>query len=410
MKCLIRHGGLWLLMFFCWLPAASAQTGPENKTISQILITNVGPAAASEPLVRANLSVQVGDTFNRAAVNKDIVNLYSTGFFNNIRAVTNEDDHGVVLTYVLQGKLRLTGILFEGNTKFSNSKLLKKVTSKPGDPINEMKLFTDEQEIETMYEKSGYTGTKVKYRITNPDEHAGTAGVTFEVTEAPKIRIVAVDFTGAHAFSQKKLRKVIKTRRHWMFSWLTRSGIFKQDQFEDDQDKLAEFYRNEGYIDFEITKINITHPTPTTMRIEFVIYEGNQYKVGAVSFKGNKLFTTAQIVQGLKDLHAFKPLEDQIGPHGLEADAGMIFKPESLEHDIKGVEGFLWRQGLHRRPERPHAERAPHSKHRNRHDGPGIQHRRGAEIIHRENRNPRQRQNQGQGHPARTVGLARRRI
>jgi outer membrane protein insertion porin family len=345
MKCSIRHGGLWLLMFFCWLPAAFGQTGLENKPISQILITNVGPAAASEPLVRANLSVQVGDMYNRAAVDKDVINLYATGFFNNIRIGTSQDEHGVVLTYILQGKLRLTGIAFEGNTKFSNAKLLKKVTSKPGDPINEMKLFTDEQELETLYEKSGYTGTKVIYRITNPDEHTGTAGVTFEVTEAPKIRIVAVEFTGAHAFSQKKLRKVIKTRRHWMFSWLTRSGVFKQEQFEDDQDKLGDFYRNEGYIDFEITKINITHPTPTRMNIEFVIYEGTQYKVGAVTFKGNKLFTTGQIVTGLKDLHAFNRSKLKIGVHGLEADSGMILKPDSLDHDIHAVEDFYGARG-----------------------------------------------------------------
>src|SRR5258708_11167302 len=133
--------------------------------------------------------------YNRATVDKDILNLYATGFFYNIRVGTSQDEHGVVLTYILQGKLRLTGIAFEGNTKFSNAKLLKKVTSKPGDPIDERKLFTDGQELETLYEKSGYTGTRVKYRITNPDERTGTAGVTFEVTEAPKIRIVAVGFT-----------------------------------------------------------------------------------------------------------------------------------------------------------------------------------------------------------------------
>src|SRR5258708_29510151 len=124
-------------MFFCGLPAALGQTGLKNKPISQILITNVGPAAASEPLVRANLSVQVGDIYNRATVDKDVLNLYATGFFNNIRVGTNQDENGVVITYILQGKLRLTGIAFEGHTNFSNAKLLKKVTSQPGDPIHE---------------------------------------------------------------------------------------------------------------------------------------------------------------------------------------------------------------------------------------------------------------------------------
>ena len=29
-----------------------------------------------------------------------------------------------------------------------------------------------------------------------------------------------------------------------MFSWITGSGVFKDEQFEDDKEKLAEFYRN----------------------------------------------------------------------------------------------------------------------------------------------------------------------
>ena len=40
------------------------------------------------------------------------------------------------------------------------------------------------------------------------------------------------------------------------------------------------FTANEGYIDFEIKDIKITNPTPRTMKIEFVIEEGNLYKVG----------------------------------------------------------------------------------------------------------------------------------
>ena len=55
----------------------------------------------------------------RASVDKDVLSLYATGFFLNIRVSDQMTDKGVELTYVLQGKLKLTGINFEGNTKFS---------------------------------------------------------------------------------------------------------------------------------------------------------------------------------------------------------------------------------------------------------------------------------------------------
>ena len=78
-----------------------------------------------------------------------------------------------------------------------------------------------------------------------------------------------------------------------MWSWLTGNGVFKQDEFDDDQDALAEFYRNHGYLDFEIKDVKFEHPTTNTMVIRFYVYEGRQYKVGSVKFTGNKIFSDA---------------------------------------------------------------------------------------------------------------------
>ncbi len=200
MKLLIRHGGLWLLLFLCWLPAASAQTGYEK--ITSIVVTNVGPKVASDELIRANIHVKTGDTYIPASVDQDVLNLYATGFFSNIRVTDQRVDSGVILTYILQGKFRLTGISFEGNTKFSTPKLTKKLTSKIGDPLDERKLFNDCLEIQKMYEKAGYQRTTVKYVLGNFDYEAGRANVTFQVVETPKIKIAEVDFTwrvGVHA-------------------------------------------------------------------------------------------------------------------------------------------------------------------------------------------------------------------
>ncbi|MDB6121900.1 MAG: outer membrane protein [Pedosphaera sp.] len=336
----MRRGGLFLFLLLAWVPLSSGQD-----KVAQIVVTNVGPAVVSEDLVRANIHVKVGDPYVRTSVDDDVKNLYATGFFYNIQVLDKLTDQGVVLTYILQGKLRLTSIKFEGNTKYSVTKLMKKVTSKIGEPLDERKLFSDSQEIQKMYQKSGYPRTTVKYVINNYDEAAGRASVTFEIQESPKIKIVEVDFTGANAFTQKRLRKVIKTRKHWLFSWITRSGIFKEDQFDEDKEKLADFYRNKGYIDFEIKDIKITNPTPRTMKIEFVINEGTLYKVGAVTFKGNLLFSTNDIFNGLKLQHERSRSKKAIGPHGLEADAGMTFTPDALADDIHAVEDFYGSRG-----------------------------------------------------------------
>ena len=191
-------------MILCWL--VTSGYGQVGQTIKKIDIRHVGPAAASESLIRANIRVKEGETYVRTSVDDDVRSLYSTGFFYNIRVATEPADGGINLVYVLQGKPILTEINFEGNTKYSRKKLLKKVTSKVGEPLDERKLHLDALEIEKMYQKSGYQRTTVTPQPKIENEAAGRGTVTFEIAEAPKVKIEDVEFVGANAFSQRKLR------------------------------------------------------------------------------------------------------------------------------------------------------------------------------------------------------------
>ena len=253
----VSHGlraTLTLLILCAAVLTASAQFAATAPKIARITISHVGPATVSEELIRANIRSRVGEPFVMATADDDVKSLYATGLFYNIRVARETTDDGLVVTYLVQAKPRLTEIKFSGNKKYKNEKLLKKCSSKVGDPLDEQKLFTDAQEIEKKYQKSGYPGTKVKY-VLNIEESTGRGTATFEIAESRKMKIERVDFVGATAFTQKELRKTIKTRDYWMFSWLTGSGVYKADQFDEDRDRLAEFYRNRGYIDFEIRNV-----------------------------------------------------------------------------------------------------------------------------------------------------------
>ena len=104
--------------------------------VSRIEIKHVGPPAASDALIRANIRIKPGDVYRPEATIDDINNLYGTGFFYNIRVAQDPaEDGGVVLTYIVQGKPRLTDIKIQGNKKISTSKIKKKITSKIGEPL-----------------------------------------------------------------------------------------------------------------------------------------------------------------------------------------------------------------------------------------------------------------------------------
>jgi outer membrane protein insertion porin family len=336
---------LLCLLLAAFAPISSGQTS--SLTIAKVLIEHVGPATVSDTFIRAHIRVKPGDQYQPVAVDDDVHSLYATGLFRNVQVTLDTSPQGLVLTYKVQANPRITEIRFEGNQKFTDAKLRRKISSKEGEPFDEQKVFTDSQDIQKMYQKVGYSGTTVKYTYT-VDEAAGRATVTFHIHETPREKIVRVDFAGARAFSQRRLRRVIKTRKHWIFSWLTGSGVFKEEQFEDDKERLAQFYYDHGYIDFRIKNVQFLHPTPHKMVIRFLIDEGTQYKVGAIKFTGNQIFSTTQITNGLRHLPRIQTdvtKKPKLGPNGLPMDVGDTFTPQGMRDDIQAVEDFYGARG-----------------------------------------------------------------
>ena len=352
MKFFFRLFAIWLLLACAVSGWSQEALGPK---IERVDIQFIGPASVSEQFVRSHVHLKPGDTYLENATEPDIHALYATGQFYNIRIALQPAANGEVdLSYIVQVKPRLTEIKIVGNVRMSTSKIRKKITAKVGQPLDEEQLFTDRQAITDLYEKKGFPGTTVKY-VTDIDEAAGTGAATFQITEGKKIKITRIEFVGAASFSQHKLRHQLKTRQRWMFSWITQSDNFKEDQFEDDKEALGDFYRNHGFLDFEIKDVRFVYPTPNTMVIQIIIYEGKQYRVGAITFTGTALLPQDAIRPDYKPGPAPKPKYGEAWfawsrAKKLNKDfsmkSGGIFTPDGLNiTNVTAIEDFYGSMG-----------------------------------------------------------------
>ncbi len=328
---------IWVWMVW-WVPSASAQLiGP---TITQISIRFVGPPNVSEDFIRANIRLKAGEPFTRPAADQDTVTLYQTGYFFKIQILADDHAGGVSLTYVVQGKPILADLKIIGNVHMSLKKVKKKVTSKVNQTLDERKLFDDALSIKELYEKAGYEKTTVEVLPPVVDEAAGRGSATIVIHESAKVKIKNVVFENVGTnFTQHALRKVLKnTRRRWMFSWLTGSGVLKEDGFDEDKDTLVDFYQNNGFIDFAIMDVNKEYINPKWMVLHIKVSEGKQYKVGTVDIKGNTIFTTNDFFHGTNINKIMMKLKEQ---------PGAIFKPtdfsadEQTMRDMYGSKGYL---------------------------------------------------------------------
>jgi outer membrane protein assembly factor BamA len=151
--------------------------------VAKIVVTHIKqPQAISEEKIRTNISVKVGDIFDRAAADRDVRSLYGTGWFSNLRIDDSTSDQGVILNYLVQEKPKLSRIRFVGNTNYREADLAKILTSKVGEPLDERMLFDDAQRVRELYGEAGFSGTKVKTE-SNVNEDAGVGEVIFDIAE-----------------------------------------------------------------------------------------------------------------------------------------------------------------------------------------------------------------------------------
>ncbi|HVR36443.1 MAG TPA: outer membrane protein assembly factor BamA [Methylomirabilota bacterium] len=337
-----RHAwtvGLWLMLSGPWLLAQ-----PSGPRVTEIEIRHVGPPSVSDSLIRANIRTRVGDEFRPLSTEDDIEKLYATGFFRDIRVYEEPGPEGLKLIYYVEGHPTITEIRFTGNEKYSDKKLMETISSEVGEPLNEPRLYADTRAIQERYRKAGYPRTTVEYEAPVIDEQTGRGTVTFVIRESPKVKIEVIEFEGNEVFSDKRLRKVIDTKRRWFLSWLTGSGLLKEDQLETDKALLQEFYSSEGYIDFEVRDVRIDYMSEKKVVIRFQVFEGGQYQVGSVKFEGNRLFSEQEIREG----YASEGRRWRI-----EMVEGEIFTPQNLRRDVTRIEDFYGSRGYITDPVNP---------------------------------------------------------
>ncbi|MBE7539278.1 MAG: outer membrane protein assembly factor BamA [Opitutaceae bacterium] len=314
-----------------WRAAAQSATQPAETPfrVGTVTVKFVGAANVNEQVVRANMQMREGGPVDDAIIDGDIRSLYRTGLFEFIEIKQEtRPDHTKNIVVEVTPKFRVLSVKFEGNKKVKSRRLEKEIKTKANFALDERQVKEDAEKVREYYQKAGYNQISINYSIER-DRSTGFGTVIFKIREGNKVRIGEIKFVGNANVKARKLRKEMETKRWWMFSWLTGSGRFKDDQFEDDIDKVRDYYREQGYLDVEIDndKIKYDYPSPNRLVLTINVVEGKQYHIGEITFNGNKLYQT-----GLLRLI-------------LRQKSGMVFHPSKLDEDVTALEDFYGRDG-----------------------------------------------------------------
>jgi len=311
---------MWLLTL--------APLGAQEQTflVKEVEIRHVGPVPISDSVILANVQTKAGQSVTRTALGQDVRNLYATGYFTNVHVAQEDVEGGIKVVFTVQGKAKIKEIILQGNKKVKASKLRKEMDIKVGEPLDERKVVLGQKKMEEYYEKAGYERAKITYDVTI-DQQTGQGVITFRITEGPRVDIVDITFTGNDHYPKATLQKQMKTKRKWWLSWIVRTNVMKKEQWQDDLDKLRDFYHNEGYVDVQVKDVKFDYVKPEQMYVRISLVEGRKYLVGRLEIKGNNLFPSADI-RGV-----------------LKMTEGKTFGPKALDKDIEAIRDYYGAKG-----------------------------------------------------------------
>ena len=144
---------------------------PSDETITQWsnsyegqTIVDVKYEGCSEDVlktVEASRASKIGDKYTLPLLEKDVNNIYDTGYFYDIYPSFETAPEGVIIVYHLFETPVLTSIEITGNSEEPTEKLMKRLQQRPGDRLNRRALHEDVVSLQKQYVKDGYVMAKI---------------------------------------------------------------------------------------------------------------------------------------------------------------------------------------------------------------------------------------------------------
>ncbi len=308
------------LAFVCALLGTVPARAQGPPIVRSIDVQYTGPGTVSKERILAQIRTKVGQPYSDLVVQQDIENLYKTGTVLNVRIFAQpQGEGGVKVIVAVQTRSVVREIVIDGAERLKAKRLRKEIKVKLNQPVNEEQLEQARQKIIEVYQGRGFNDVSVQFRVEPIDEKRGTSRVVFTVNEGVKGAIRRIAFEGNEHFSERVLRKQMKTRGKTLISFVDKSGRLDETQLQQDLDKLREWYQNHGYIDVEIKDVRKEHSGNGPIIITIVIAEGPQYHVGKIAVSGEKAATEANIRALLK------------------MKEGSVYSPKALHDDAKAI-------------------------------------------------------------------------
>jgi len=319
--------------------------------------------------IMSQIHTRSGRAYGEQTVQDDVRALTRMGLFVDVRPFIQRVQGGVIVVFRVAERPLIQDVIIIGNDTYKTGTLKKEAEVKSGDAADPFAVENGRQKIEKFYRDHGYS--KVRVTVLEGNK-AGDLRVIYMVDEGPQQKVFWVNFVGNSFVSSQRLKTIIETHPPYFYLF---SGEYDSKKLDEDVNKLTAYYRGFGYFYARVGRTLEVGEDQKWVTVTFAIDEGPRYKIGTISFLGNRKFDNPRLAAKLKLLSGqyfdqnqqnldLMQLRDEYGGDGyvfakIEPENRMYEKPGMLDIVYHVEEGDRYRIGpitIEIKGENPHTK------------------------------------------------------
>jgi outer membrane protein insertion porin family len=298
-----------------------------------------GARSIARETILAKVQSQPGAPYRPETASEDIRRLFALGYFTDVKTELETLPEGLRLVFVVREKPSIAAIHLDGHRSLAKPKLLELIGLQVGELYDPRRVKEGVDQVKAEYGRKGYSQVEVLAR-TETDAAANEVTLRVLIDEGPRMRIAGILVEGNAAFPDKRIRKLLKTkRRKWFFP-----GRYDAQVLEEDLERVRAFYRKHGYQDAAVAREIYQAPDGRGLYVHLTVTEGLQHRVGAVALAGTGRFPEAEVRRTI----ALKP--------------GAVYSIEGLQEDLRRLKEYYGDRGHIQAQVTPDPQLDPQSK------------------------------------------------
>ncbi len=354
------------------LTSAGAQTAEASASDSQYgnaqaLCTPevIGNRRIPKESVLARLFSHQGNLYDPAIVERDFNSLWNTGYFESVRIERVDTPSCVQLVVYVKEKPTIRELNYIGINAISLSDIAERLKKEKVGLTQESqydptRVKRAEVVLKELLAEHGHQFATIRTEVkTIPP---ASVAITFRIKEGPTVKVGKILFDGNKSISDRTLKAAMVNSKpigipHSILLEDLFARTFDASKLDEDTERVREAYRDRGYFKALTgeakTKVRTTSGfNPFTFKptvgkkidILIPVEEGERYRLGGITFSGNKAFTNTRALRAqfaLKDGDWFnaqlfgKGLENLRKAYGSQGYIDFVGSPEPRVDDAK---------------------------------------------------------------------------